>query len=74
MRLTSRVAVENFLADPALARRAGEEGRALTERAYNWPLLARQFVGFIERGRAAQPAYSHPESAAMRPDLASGKV
>jgi glycosyltransferase involved in cell wall biosynthesis len=50
-------AVENFLADPALARRAGEEGRALVERRYNWPVLAREFVDFIERSRAAQAAY-----------------
>jgi glycosyltransferase involved in cell wall biosynthesis len=66
-------AVENFLADPALARRAGEEGRALTERAYNWPLLARQFVDFIQRSRATLTVPSHqPETLAIPHDLVAG--
>jgi glycosyltransferase involved in cell wall biosynthesis len=59
-------AVENFLTHPALARRAGEAGRAVVERRYNWPLLAQEFVDFIKRSQAAQPAYLPDPQTAQR--------
>jgi glycosyltransferase involved in cell wall biosynthesis len=56
-----QAAVESLLADPRAARRAGETGRALVEKLYNWPVLARQFEEFLLKGAvpAFQPAIAH---------------
>jgi glycosyltransferase involved in cell wall biosynthesis len=56
-----QAAVESLLADPRAARRAGETGRALVEKLYNWPVLARQFEEFLIKGAvpAFQPAIAH---------------
>lgn len=45
-------AIESFLTDRNLAARAGESGRAVVERLYNWPNLAKQFEEFLLSGVA----------------------
>ncbi len=44
-------AIEEFLADPNLARQAGEAGRALVEQRYNWKLLTAEFAEYLEKAR-----------------------
>jgi hypothetical protein len=43
------------LADPLAAQRAGEAGRAMVEKLYNWPNLTRQFEELLIHG--AVPGY-----------------
>ncbi len=43
-------AIESFLIDRRAADRAGDTGRALVERHYNWSNLAKQFEEYLVRG------------------------
>ncbi len=43
-------AIETFLTDPRAAERAGETGRAMVQRLYNWNNLARQFEDLLVSG------------------------
>jgi glycosyltransferase involved in cell wall biosynthesis len=55
-------AIDAYLGDAKLAEHAGETGRALVERFYNWPTLAQQFADLLLSG--AVPSYDYsPESA-----------
>ncbi|MGH9850749.1 MAG: glycosyltransferase [Blastocatellia bacterium] len=43
-------AIESFLSDQRAAERAGEAGRAIVERLYNWTNMARQFEDLLVNG------------------------
>lgn len=47
---TFAAAIETFLTDNRAATHAGETGRAMVERLYNWPNLTRQFEELLLKG------------------------
>jgi glycosyltransferase involved in cell wall biosynthesis len=50
-------AIDAYLSNAKLAEHAGETGRALVERTYNWPMLAQQFADLLLSG--AVPSYDY---------------
>jgi glycosyltransferase involved in cell wall biosynthesis len=47
-------AIESFLTDERAAARAGDAGRAMVEKLYNWPNLTRQFEELLLKGAVPQ--------------------
>lgn len=52
-------AIEFFLADNRAAAHAGEAGRAMVERLYNWPNLTRQFEELLIHGAVPNFELAH---------------
>lgn len=58
-------AIDSLLADPQVAGRCGEAGRALVEQVYNWPLLAQQFADLLMSGAVPRFEWAGAHQAAL---------
>jgi glycosyltransferase involved in cell wall biosynthesis len=58
-------AIQGYLSNKKMAAQCGEAGRALVERAYNWPMLAAQFADLLVSGAVSRFEYEAAQSAVL---------